>query len=203
MALKNDNEYAEKLIKAIGVKIGVDTDKYHMSEMVKGMSVELEHGSVSPETNVTDDDPAATFKIMIKHLNEFADYYTRLDKMEKQGESNKEEPESEGEEKEENEDEIDVKEEINESISNRYKELCGIKEKTDKKQLCNEHFKLSKKLIIKESQEKNKQKEVIEEAEFKKVEFDNDGLGDDGKNRDLYTMKDGVEPEEEQPVNEE
>ena len=45
---------------------------------------ELEHGKVDPHTNVTNDDPLITGKIALAHLNEFPDYYTRLDKMEKE-----------------------------------------------------------------------------------------------------------------------
>jgi hypothetical protein len=43
----------------------------------------LEHGLVDPSTNVTGDDPILTGKIALAHLNEFADYYTRLEKMER------------------------------------------------------------------------------------------------------------------------
>jgi hypothetical protein len=35
-------------------------------------------------TNVTGDDPVLTGKIALAHLNEFPDYYTRLDKMEEE-----------------------------------------------------------------------------------------------------------------------
>jgi hypothetical protein len=34
-------------------------------------------------TNVSDDDPHVTAKIALAHLNEFPDYYTRLERMEK------------------------------------------------------------------------------------------------------------------------
>jgi hypothetical protein len=47
------------------------------------LDVELEHGLVDPSTNVTGDDPILTGKIALAHLNEFADYYTRLEKMER------------------------------------------------------------------------------------------------------------------------
>lgn len=47
-----------------------------------GLDVELEHGARDLETNVTDDDPMLTGKIALAHLKEFADYYTRLGKME-------------------------------------------------------------------------------------------------------------------------
>jgi hypothetical protein len=48
------------------------------------MDVELEHGLHDLDTNVTDDDPVTTGKIARAHLNEFPDYYTRLDAMEEQ-----------------------------------------------------------------------------------------------------------------------
>ena len=48
------------------------------------MDVELEHGLHDPATNVTDDDPQATAKIARAHLNEFPDYYTRLERMEEE-----------------------------------------------------------------------------------------------------------------------
>jgi hypothetical protein len=47
-----------------------------------GLDVELEHGRQDPDTNVTNDDPITTGKIALAHLREFADYYTRLERME-------------------------------------------------------------------------------------------------------------------------
>ena len=49
-----------------------------------GLDVELEHGSRELSTNVTNDDEITTGKIALAHLNEFPDYYTRLQKMENQ-----------------------------------------------------------------------------------------------------------------------
>jgi hypothetical protein len=49
-----------------------------------GLDVELEHGTRDAHTNVTNDDPLMTGKIALAHLNEFADYYTRLAKLEKE-----------------------------------------------------------------------------------------------------------------------
>jgi hypothetical protein len=46
----------------------------------------LEHGLHDPSTNVTNNDPITTGKIALAHLNEFADYYTRLEKMEREAE---------------------------------------------------------------------------------------------------------------------
>ena len=50
------------------------------------MDVELEHGSVDEHTNVSNDDSLVTGKIAFAHLNEFPDYYDRLDKMEEEAE---------------------------------------------------------------------------------------------------------------------
>jgi Protein of unknown function (DUF5661) len=51
-----------------------------------GLDVELEHGLRDPSTDVTGDAPVLTGKIALAHLNEFADYYTRLGKMEREAE---------------------------------------------------------------------------------------------------------------------
>lgn len=66
----------------IGEKLGVDWSRFNMEQFCMGLNVELEHGLIHPSTNVTGDVPMLTGKIALAHLNEFADYYTRLKKME-------------------------------------------------------------------------------------------------------------------------
>ena len=68
--------------KKIGEDLGIDWSKFDVEQFRKGMDVELEHGLRDTHTNVTDDDPLVTGKIALAHLNEFPDYYTRLDEME-------------------------------------------------------------------------------------------------------------------------
>jgi hypothetical protein len=70
----------------IGDKLGIDWSRFNVEQFRMGLDVELEHGLRDPSTNVTDDDPIVTGKIALAHLNEFADYYTRLDKMESEAE---------------------------------------------------------------------------------------------------------------------
>ncbi len=72
--------------KRIGEVLGIDWSKFNVEQYRMGIDVELEHGLVDPHTNVTNDDPMMTGKIALAHLNEFADYYTRLEKMEKEAE---------------------------------------------------------------------------------------------------------------------
>ena len=70
----------------IGAEIGIDwaTSPFDVEEFRAGMDVELEHGLHDLATNVTGDDPHVTAKIARAHLNEFADYYTRLERMEEE-----------------------------------------------------------------------------------------------------------------------
>ena len=73
--------------KNIGEQLGIDWVNFDVEQFRMGMDVELEHGLVDPVTNVTNSDPLTTGKIALAHLNEFPDYYTRLAKMEAEGET--------------------------------------------------------------------------------------------------------------------
>ena len=75
--------------RTIGAEIGIDWDSapFDVEQFRMGVDVEFEHGLHDPATNVTDDDPLVTGKIALAHLNEFADYYTRLAKMEADAET--------------------------------------------------------------------------------------------------------------------
>ena len=79
-----EKSFTAEEARAIGEAIGIDWSnaQYDIEQFRMGMDVELEHGSDNPATNVTNDDPIVTGKIARAHLNEFADYYTRLAKME-------------------------------------------------------------------------------------------------------------------------
>jgi hypothetical protein len=61
----------------IAKRLGVDFDKVKFTpeEYLEGINIELEHGIVDPDTNVTNDDPLTTGKIALAHLNEVAFYY--------------------------------------------------------------------------------------------------------------------------------
>ena len=70
----------------IGEALGIDWSKFDVEQYRMGLDVELGRGLVDPHTNVTNDDPIMTGKIALAHLNEFPDYYTRLEKMEREAE---------------------------------------------------------------------------------------------------------------------
>ena len=84
--MTNKKKFTSEEAKNIGQSLGIDWSRFDVEQFRMGMDVELEHGLVDQHTNVTDDDPMITGKIALAHLNEFPDYYTRLEEMEKEGE---------------------------------------------------------------------------------------------------------------------
>ena len=59
----------------IADKLGISFDSFSVCDFLRGLNIELEHGSVNPLTNVTNDDLELTAKIALAHLNEHNDYY--------------------------------------------------------------------------------------------------------------------------------
>jgi len=79
-------EFSIEEAKALGDQLGVDWSVTDPEQFRIGLSIELEHGGVDPHTNVTNDNLILTGKIALAHLNEFPDYYTRLEHLEKEAE---------------------------------------------------------------------------------------------------------------------
>jgi len=80
-------KFSETEARVIGNSIGINWDLVDINEFRMGLTVELEHGSHDPETNVIDDNEEMAGKIAWAHLKEIRDYYTRLKKMEDEGEA--------------------------------------------------------------------------------------------------------------------
>ncbi|MCJ7498677.1 hypothetical protein MUP29_00325 [bacterium] len=56
-----------------------------LEEFRKGLEIELEHGTMFEEVNVTNNHPLLTGKIVIAHFKEMLDYYLRLEVAEIEG----------------------------------------------------------------------------------------------------------------------
>ncbi len=84
--MADGKEFRADEAERIGAQIGIDWRQVDLDEFRKGLAVEMEHGSHDPETDVTHDDPLLTGKIAWAHIKEYADYYTRLEKMEAEAE---------------------------------------------------------------------------------------------------------------------
>jgi HK97 family phage prohead protease len=66
-------EQADIAAKALNVNF--DDVDFTIDDFLRGMNVELEHGTVNAVTNLTDDEPVKTAKIALAHLNESPLYY--------------------------------------------------------------------------------------------------------------------------------
>lgn len=84
--MSEKKQFTAEQAQEYGEKLGIDWKKFDVEQFRMGMDVELEHGNRDPHTNVTNNDYLTTAKIALAHLNEFPDYYTRLEKMEEEAE---------------------------------------------------------------------------------------------------------------------
>ena len=86
--MSEERVFSVEEAKSVGAQIGIDWENapFDVEQFRAGMDVELEHGLRDPATDVTGSDPIVTGKIALAHLNEFPDYYTRLEAMEKEAE---------------------------------------------------------------------------------------------------------------------
>jgi len=57
--------------------LNINFDKFTPQEFLDGINIELEHGKVNDETNVTNNDLIVTAKIALAHLNELPNYYNK------------------------------------------------------------------------------------------------------------------------------
>ena len=153
-------EYIDKVIKQAAERANLDLSKYDVEQIKLGMPVEMEHGSeLGDDTNVSNDDPVDTLKIVLAHLKEIPDYYTRLNKMEDDAKAkNKPETLSEG--------------------AARMKQLIGESEHQDKKQLKNEFY-LEKKRILQEGDV---------DDEFEIYEFEKKSVEPGKDDEELYSL---------------
>jgi hypothetical protein len=81
-----NKQFTAQEAKAVGDELGIKWDKFDVDQFRRGMDIEFEHGTRDSWTNVTNDDPIMTGKIALAHLNEFSDYYDRLEEMEEKAE---------------------------------------------------------------------------------------------------------------------
>jgi hypothetical protein len=72
---------ASVILKVVNVKkMGIALEEFRM-----GLEVELEHGTMFDDANVTNNHPVLTGMIVLAHMKETLDYYERLDVAEVEG----------------------------------------------------------------------------------------------------------------------
>jgi hypothetical protein len=71
--------------KIIQEHVGGEALDITVEEFQRGLEIELEHGIQFQDANVTNNHPLLTGKIVLAHLKETLDYYTRLEVAELEG----------------------------------------------------------------------------------------------------------------------
>ena len=71
---------ARAILSALAVDMNIDLEDFR-----QGLEVELEHGLMFEDANVTNNHPVLTGKIVLAHLKESLDYYKRLEVAEIEG----------------------------------------------------------------------------------------------------------------------
>ncbi|MDD2409261.1 MAG: hypothetical protein PHD03_00860 [Bacilli bacterium] len=69
--------YNKQDILNAAMMLGINFDKFTLEDLITGVNIELEHGTINPKTNVTNNDLIFTMKIALAHLNEFPNYYNK------------------------------------------------------------------------------------------------------------------------------
>ena len=75
---ESDAEIVRNAVGGEGLQVSLEA-------FTNGLEVELEHGTAFPDSNVTNNHPVLTGKIVVAHLKESLDYYERLDVSELEG----------------------------------------------------------------------------------------------------------------------
>lgn len=58
-------------------QLNIIFNEFTIFDFLTGLNIELEHGLVNKETNITKDNLILTAKIALAHLNEFPNYYNK------------------------------------------------------------------------------------------------------------------------------
>ena len=80
-----DTEVQVEEARIVQAAVGSEALQIPVEGFQQGLEVELEHGLQFPDANVTNNHPILTGKIVLAHLKEMLDYYTRLDAAELEG----------------------------------------------------------------------------------------------------------------------
>jgi len=71
--------------KLLQAEVGGEALQIPAEEFQLGLEVELEHGLMFPDANVTNNHPLLIARIVLAHLKEMLDYYSRLEVAELEG----------------------------------------------------------------------------------------------------------------------
>jgi len=65
----------------VGESLHIDWDQVDLEEFRQGLMGNHKEGAIDPETGLTYEDVLLTGKVVLTHMEEFPDYFTRLAKL--------------------------------------------------------------------------------------------------------------------------
>ena len=65
----------------VGESLHIDWEQVDLEEFRQGLMGNHKEGAIDPETGLTYDSVLLTGKIVLAHMEEFPDYFTRLEKL--------------------------------------------------------------------------------------------------------------------------
>ncbi len=80
-----ETEVLPEEARILQAEVGGEALQVSLDAFRQGLEVELEHGIVFPDADVTGNHPILTAKIVLAHLKEMLDYYSRLEVAELEG----------------------------------------------------------------------------------------------------------------------
>jgi hypothetical protein len=67
--------------KCVGESLHIDWEQVDLEEFRQGLMGNHKEGAIDPETGLTYDSVLLTAKVVLTHMQEFPDYFTRLAKL--------------------------------------------------------------------------------------------------------------------------
>ena len=58
-------------------ELNIKFNRFTSTDLLNGMNKELEHGLISSESNITDDNMILSAKLALAHLNKYPNYYNQ------------------------------------------------------------------------------------------------------------------------------
>ena len=82
--MKKRKQISAEEAKRVGESLHIDWKQVDLEEFRQGLMENHKPGAIDPETGLTYDGVLLTGKIVLAHMEEFPDYFTRLAKLEEE-----------------------------------------------------------------------------------------------------------------------
>ena len=79
--MKKRKQISKDEAKRVGESLHIDWDQIDLEEFRQGLMGNYKEGAIDPETGLAYEDVLLTGKVVLAHIQEFPDYFTRLAKL--------------------------------------------------------------------------------------------------------------------------